>query len=76
MLSTASNVARQQSISRTQSQDRSHAGTMTLSARPKSSTKSGQIGIAAKEFRIQVHIYTGELQDQDLQIYGNWCLRC
>jgi hypothetical protein len=73
MLSTASNTARQQSITRTRAvEDRPHAGTTILSARPKLGTKSLE-NLTAKKHRVLVHIYTAELQDENLQTYGDWC---
>lgn len=72
MLSTVSNTARQQSITRTQRavQERSHAETVALSTRSKSEIKNSD-NLTTKKHRVQIHIYTEELQDENLKIYEN-----
>ena len=71
MLSTASNIAHQQSISHTQDlEQRPHAGTVSLTNRPKSGTK-GLENLTAKKHQLQVSVHTDQLQDENLQTYGD-----
>lgn len=73
MLSKESNTARQESITKTRAEERPHAGTPALSTRAKPAAK-GLHSLTAKKHRIQVHTHTGQLHDEDLRTYGDWCL--
>ena len=72
MLSTVSKKACQQSIAHTQhiTQNHLHAETVILSTCSKTEIKNSD-NLTAKKHQIQIHIYTNELQNENLKIYEN-----
>ena len=71
-LDKASEIARQQSISRTKQMkpERPHAGSTALSSRPKNPPKGSQL--ISQIFPVNIYVYRGTLFDVELDLADKW----
>ena len=71
-LDKASEIARQQSISRTKQMkpERPHAGSTALSSRPKNPPKGSQL--VSQSFPVNIYVYRGTLFDVELGLADKW----
>jgi len=74
-LDKSSEIARQQSIARTQTQqkkqERPHAGSLALSARPKL-PQNRQSQLISQTFAVNIYAFWGTIYDIDLHLCHDW----